>query len=103
MPHSGIGHQRLTLLFDGLVVLLTIALLLSLVGVRRRHRQMVQKGIASRSELWSRLTTALLVNFALPSVLLYLTFFVPGWKTLSRLQPHLGFWLAASARVLCIK
>jgi len=103
MPDSGIGHQQLTLLFDGLLALLTIALLLSLVRVRRRHRRMVQKGMASRSELWSRLTIALLVNFALPVVLLYLTFYVPAWKTLIQHQPRLGFWLTAIVVVLCIK
>src|SRR5262245_30083644 len=73
MPDSGIGHQRLTLLFDVLLAVLTIALLLSLARVRRRHRRMVQRGITSRSELWLRVTIAVVVNFALPVVLLYLT------------------------------
>src|SRR5262245_35927825 len=103
LPDSGIGHQRLTLLFDGLLALLTIALLLSLVRVRRRHRRMVQQGIASRSEFWSRVAIALLVNFALPMVLLYLTFFVPAWNALTLFHPDLGFWLAVVAVVFVLK
>src|SRR5262245_34015461 len=97
------GHQRLTLLFDALPALLTIALLWSLARVRRRHRRMVQQGIAGRSELWSRVAVALLLNFALPIVLLYLTLFVPAWKALILFQPDLGVWLAVVAVVLTLK
>jgi NADH:ubiquinone reductase (H+-translocating) len=96
-------HQRLTLLFDVLLAILTIALLLSLARVRRRHRRMVQEGIASRSALWSRVLVALLVNFTLPLVLLFLTLFVPAWKAKILFQPDLGFWLAAVAVILVLK
>jgi NADH dehydrogenase len=93
----------LILLLDWLIALLTIALVLSLAQVRRRHRRMVQQGIASRSELWSRVAITLLVNFALPIVLLYLTFSVPAWNALILFHPDLGFWLTVVAVVLVLK
>jgi NADH dehydrogenase len=96
-------HQRLMLVFDVLLALLTIVLVLSLARVRRRHRRMVQQGIASRSELWSRVLGALVVNFALPIILLYLTFLVPAGKALILFHPDLGFWLAVVAVILVLK
>ncbi len=103
LPDEGIGHRRLTVMFNVVIALLSAALLMSLARIRRRHRGMAQRGIASRSELWSRAAIAVALNLTLPVGLLYLWLAVPAWRALILFQPDLGSWLSAVAIVLFIK
>jgi NADH dehydrogenase len=103
LPDEGIGHRRLTLLFDGLLALLTIALVISLVRIRRRHRRVAREGIASRSALWSRLAIAAVLNFTVPIAVLSLRLAVPMWRALILFQPDLDLWLSVVAVVLFVK
>lgn len=86
-----------------LAALLTVALLISLARVGRRHRRIAQRGIAGRAALWSRVAIVVLVHCSLGSGLLVLWFAVPAWRALVRLEPGLGYWLAAVAIALFIK
>ena len=72
-------HQRLTVIFNLVIALLTAALVISLVRIRRRHRRIAQRGIPTRSALWSRIAIALAVNLTLPVVLLIVWLAVPAW------------------------
>jgi NADH dehydrogenase FAD-containing subunit/CubicO group peptidase (beta-lactamase class C family) len=103
LPQAGIGHRRLTLIFDALIALLSAALAMSLVRIRRRHRRMARQGIASRPELWSRISIAVVFNLALPILLLYLSFAVPAWRAFALFEPDLEYWLYGVAIVLFLK
>jgi NADH dehydrogenase FAD-containing subunit/CubicO group peptidase (beta-lactamase class C family) len=103
LPDQGIGHRRLTLIFDVVIVLLSVALVMSLARIRRRHRRMAQQGIASRAALWSRVAIAVVLHFALGIALLLLWPGVPAWPALMLFEPDLATWLAAVAIVLFVK
>lgn len=103
LPDQGIGHRRLTLIFNVVIALLSAALVISVARIRRRHRQLAQQGIASRSALWSRIAIAVVLNLALPIALVYLWLAVPAWRALILFEPDLGYWLAAVATVSFIK
>ena len=92
-----------SLLLVALLALLTAALVISVARIRRRHRRIAQRGIASRAELWSRVAIAVLVHCTLGIVLLVVWLAVPTWSALIRVEPDLGSWLAAAAIVLFIK
>jgi NADH dehydrogenase FAD-containing subunit/CubicO group peptidase (beta-lactamase class C family) len=103
LPDSGIGHRRLTLIFDAVLVVLTVALLFSLTRARRRHRRLAQRGIGNAGQLWSRIAVTVALNFVLPLLLIYLLLAVPAWKALTLFQPDLAWWLYAVGIVLFIK
>lgn len=103
LPDQCIGHRRLTLIFNVVIALLSAALVISVARIRRRHRQLAQQGIASRSALWSRIAIAVVLNLALPIALVYLWLAVPAWRALILFEPDLGYWLAAVATVSFIK
>lgn len=102
MPEPGIGHRRLTVIFDLAIALLTAALVVSLARSRPRHRRMAHRGIASRAALWSRIAIAILLHFTLGIALLVLWLTVPAWSALILFEPDLGAWLAAVAVVLLV-
>jgi NADH dehydrogenase len=97
---QGIGYQRLTLVTDVVLALLSIAVLMSLARIRRRHRRMAQHGIASRFDLWSRIAFAVVLDFTLLIVLIYLAVVVPAWPATVQIQPAIEIWLWAVAAVL---
>lgn len=103
LPPAGIGHRRLTVLFDVVLALLTLALLFSLTRARRRHRRMTQTGIPDARELWARVAVAAVMNFGLPLVLIYLVLAVPAWQAFALFEPDLAWWLYAIGAVLVIK
>ena len=103
LPDQGIGHRRLTVIFDVVIALLSAVLVVSLVRIRPRHRRLARHGIASRSTLWSRIALTVLVNFTLLVVLLYLSLAVPAWSALILFQPDLEYWLWVVASVLLVK
>ena len=93
---------RATLILGVALALLGIALVLSLARVRRRHRRMAARGIASRSDLWARIAIVTVFDLGLFIVLLYLWLAVPTWRAILLLEPRLGGWLYAVALVVFI-
>jgi CubicO group peptidase (beta-lactamase class C family) len=103
LPDTRPGHERLTLLFNVVILALTGALVASLARIRGRHRLLAQRGIPSWSDLARRSGLAAVTNFAVPAAVLYLLLGVPAWRALILFQPDLGYWLDAVALVLFLK
>jgi CubicO group peptidase (beta-lactamase class C family) len=102
-PSEGIGHERLTLLFDGVLLVLTIALAASLARMPRRHQRLRWQPIADRTEYRLRVCKAAVLNFSIPIVIAYLTIAAPTWRALARLQSDLIWWLDIVAMILFVK
>jgi Beta-lactamase class C and other penicillin binding proteins len=102
LPDVGPGHERLTLIFDLVLLALTIALAISLWRISGWYRQSARRGVGSRAELARRMVTILVTGFTLPVLLVYLAF-VPAWRVVARFQPDLAWWLYAAGAVLLVK
>jgi CubicO group peptidase (beta-lactamase class C family) len=103
LPDQGLGIGWLTLIFDLVVLALTIVLVLRLSWMPRRYRRLAQRGIARWSDLAWRSMLLAVLHFAWPFVVLYLALGVPDWKVLVLYQPDLGYWLEAVALVVFLK
>jgi len=88
LPDQGIGNKRLYVIFDLILLAISIVLFVSLI---RNHR---------RRSMWH----IAVLHFALPIFVLYLTLRVPTGKVLTWMyEPDLGYWLIAIALVLFLK
>lgn len=99
VPPPGRGHERLTIVFDLAVLILTGVLVSLLVRLHRRGRLLVHRGIDGWRELTQRVVMTAVVFFTLPVTLLYLALAVPAWTVIFAFQPDLGYWLEAVAIV----
>jgi CubicO group peptidase (beta-lactamase class C family) len=102
LPDVGPGHERLTLIFDLVLLGLTIVLAIALWRIPSWYQRWAGRGIASRQELARRLVMVAVASLALPVLLVYLAF-VPAWKVVARFQPDLAWWLYAVGAVLLAK
>ena len=102
LPDVGPGHERLTLIFDLVLLALTVALVVTLRRLPGWYRRSARRGISSSEELVRRIITVSVVSFTLSVVLSYLAF-VPMWKAAARFQPDLVYWLYAVATLLFVK
>jgi CubicO group peptidase (beta-lactamase class C family) len=104
MPDQGPGNALLTLIFDLVILGLTVWLIVSLVRIPRRYRRLAQHGIARRSDLVWRSGLIALLHFAWPLWVLYLALNSSAWRVYVILfQPDLGFWLQATATIVFLK
>ena len=104
LPEQGPGNGRLYLLFDLVLLALTIVLVLALARIPGRYQRLAQGGIARWSGLVWRSGLVAVLHFAWPLVVLYLALNVPAWQVYVMLfQPDLGYWLQAVALVVFIK
>lgn len=103
LPSQGMGHERLTVLFDLAILLLTAALIASVVRVPRRYRSLARRGVAGWSDLARHGGLTAARNFALPIAVLYLALGVDWWNAFALFQPDLVYWLHAVAIVLLAK
>lgn len=104
LPYVGPGHEVLTLIFDGVLLVLTALLVLALIRIPARYRPLMNGGIDGRRALVWRVVSITLWNFSLPLFLLYLTLAVPIWRyLLTPFEPDLIIWLDAAALVLTAK
>jgi len=100
MPSQGPGQRRIAMIFDVVILLLTGALLLSLVRIPDWYGQLAMHGIASPSDLtWQTVRIAIL-HFIWPLALLYVALKFPYWIILSLYQPDLVIWLESVAVVV---
>ena len=100
LPSPGPGHERLTLIFNLVILALTGVLVMSLARIPGRYRRLARRGTASRSTLRWHIVRIALLHFALPIAILYLALGVPIWKVIAEFQPDLAYWLYAAAIVL---
>lgn len=103
LPAQGVGIERLSLLFDLLVLALTGVLGLSLARIPRRYRRWAQRGIARWSDLARRSGRIAALHFAWPAALLSLALTIPEWWELVLYQPDLTYWLSAVAMLVTLK
>ena len=103
LPYAGPGHERLFVIFNVTIVMLTVVVIAWLAWTARRHQRLEQRGIRSGWGLAWHIGRAVGVNLTLPGVLLYLHFGVPLWNAFVLLQPDLSYWLAGVAIVLTVK
>jgi CubicO group peptidase (beta-lactamase class C family) len=104
LPEQGLRIERSTLIFDLVILALTVVLILSLARMPGRYRRLARRGIARRSDLAWRSGLAALLHFAWPAGVLYLALDVPAWRAYVMLfQPDLGYWLEAVAAVVALK
>lgn len=101
LPDQGRGLRLLYIIFDAVIFVLTIVLIISLLRLRKRFRELRRRGIPNRAALVVRIV---LLHFVWPLVLLYLIVTVIDWRVVLFLyQPDLGYWLSAVAIVVVLK
>ena len=104
LPEQGRGIRRLYLLFDLVILTLTVLLVMALVRIPMRYRRLERGGIASRSRLVWRVVLVLMLHLIWPLILLYLLLHSINWRVFVTLyQPDLGYWLYTVAVIVFLK
>ncbi len=103
LPNQGLGIERISLIYDLLVLALTGVLVLALARMPRRYRRWAQRGIAQWPELARRSGWIAALHFAWPTALFSLALTLPEWKELVWFQPDLTYWLSAVATLVTLK
>jgi CubicO group peptidase (beta-lactamase class C family) len=103
LPKQGPGQQRVALIVDLVILLLTGALILSLVRIPEWCGQLAMHGIASPSDLTWQIFLIAIVHFIWPLALLYVVIKFPYWIILTLYQPDLVIWLETVAVVVFLK
>lgn len=88
LPDTGPGHERLTLLFNLLLLGLTILLAVVLFRTRRLSGRPILATVA-----W----------LIVPLVVAWLVLFVPAWHVIAAFQPDLAWWLYVVAVVMAVR
>lgn len=103
VPSQGVGIERLTLVFNLVILALTAVLVVVIVRTWGWYRRLVQRGVGSRAEAVRESAVVAVRNFVVPAVVLYVTVAVPAWDALVIFQPDLEYWVNAVAIVLFTK
>jgi CubicO group peptidase (beta-lactamase class C family) len=103
LPSQGPGQRRVALIVGLVVLLLTGALILSLVRIPEWYGGLAMHGIPSPSDLVWRVGGIAILHFIWPLALLYVALKVPYWIILSLYQPDLVIWLESVAVVVFLK
>ena len=102
-PKQGIGIRNLYIIFDIMILALTMLLIISLRRVSRRYQKLKQHGIPTRSDLIRRITLISVLHFVWPLLILYLLINALLWKVLTMFQPDLIYWLEIVAVIVFAK
>lgn len=103
-PEQGPGIERLSLIFDLVILGLTGVLIVSLARIPGRYQRLGRGGVAHWSGLVWRSGLVAVLHFAWPLLVLYLALNVPAWQVYVMLfQPDLGYWLETVATVVFLK
>jgi CubicO group peptidase (beta-lactamase class C family) len=103
LPKPGPGQRRVALIVDLIILLLTGALILSLVRIPDWYGQLAMHGIAGPSALIWRIGLIAIFHLIWPLALLYVAVKVPYWIIISLYQPDLILWLESVAAVVFLK
>lgn len=104
VPEQGLGHGRLYLIFNLILLTLTVALLISLARMPGWYQQLAQHGIAGWSNLAWRTALISILHLMWPLFILYLNLRVIAWKVYVMMyQPDLGYWVNAFALTVLVK
>lgn|GEM_PF-3213044 len=102
-PKQGVGIRNLYILFDTVIVALTVLLIFSLRRISRRYQHLKQQGISTRSDWIWRITWISVLHFAWPLLVVYLLLNVLLWKVLRMFQPDLIYWVEIIAVIVFAK
>ncbi len=103
LPGQGIGIQRLTLIFNLLILGLTGLMVASFARIPRRNRRLKRRGIAGRSDLYRLTEKTLTIHFVWPSILLAVALWLPNWIIIALFQPDFVIWLYIMAALIALK
>jgi hypothetical protein len=103
LPSAGPGQRRIALIVDLVILLLTGALILSLVRIPDWYGGLALHGIPNISDLAWRVGGIAILHFLWPLALLYVAVKVPYWIIISLYQPDLILWLESAAAVVFLK
>ncbi len=101
--NEGRGIRQLYIIFNLVVLMLTILLVLSIIQISKRYRKLKQRGIAARSDFIWRISFIASLHFIWPLFVLYLVLNVLLWKVFVMLQPDLTYWLEVVAMTVFLK
>ena len=102
LPDQGPGHERLTLIYNLVLAILTGALAISLARIPYRYRKLSRTGFTDRTAFTRHIALAVAAIVVIPAVLLYLWLALPVWRVVVLFQPDLGFWLTAVAVIVVL-
>jgi hypothetical protein len=100
LPDQGRGIRRLYLLFDLVILALTVLLVISFLRIRHRYQRW---RTANRRGFGRHSVVKAVTHFTLPLLLTYLWVKVTFWQMLAIFQPDLVYWLVAVAAALFVK
>jgi hypothetical protein len=103
LPAQGLGQRRVALIVFLVVLLLTGALVLSLVRIPEWYGQLALHGIPGPSDLTWRVGWIAILHLIWPLALLYIALRIPYWIILSLYQPDLVIWLESVAALVFLK
>ena len=98
----GPGVARLVLMYDLLLLALTIALVVALAPISGRYLRLARRGIAGSSSLAWRIGLVAALHFGWP-LLLYAALNIPIWGVIVMFQPDFGFRLEIVAASVFLK
>ena len=104
LPDQGWGKRWLTIIFDAVILVLTLLLVASVARLPGRWRKLARQGITRGPELaWRGLRIAAL-HFIWPVLVLYLWLGVLFFRVnVVMFQPDLAYWLAIAAGIVFFK
>ena len=102
-PDEGPGIRKLYIIFNVVILMLTLALIVSLLLISTRYKRLTQRGISTRSGFIWRISLISALHFVWPLVLLYVALNVLVWKVYVMFQPDLAYWLGAVAAIVFLK
>ena len=99
LPEQGIGIAQYNLKASLIMLVLTIATIISLVRIPIRYRRLVKRGMMSLSDIAWRTGLTLFVNCVWSAAILWATLFLTGWDILIALSPDIFYWLDTVAAI----
>jgi CubicO group peptidase (beta-lactamase class C family) len=102
-PDQGPGHERLTLMFNLLLLALTVLIVIVLLRTPRHFRRLAQLAAESKGTLVRHASIAAIAWLIVPIAVAWLALFSAPWKVIAAFQPDLAWWLYAVAVVLLLR
>ena len=102
-PDQGIRLERLNLIVYLLVAALTVALVVSVVRIPARYRQLAARGFPSESSFVRRVSFTAVLHFVWPLALLTVALTASYWILIVMFQPDIVYWAVTVAIVVFLK
>ncbi len=103
LPRQGRGIRNLYIIFDVVILALTVLLILSLMRIPKRYQKLKQHVITTRSAFLQRIGLVSVLHFIWPLLVFYLALTALLWKVLTMFQPDLIYWIEITAAIVFLK